>query len=66
MFHDEPLTSKTEAIIPGEDLTELGVEQLSERLNILRDEIERTQDMMEKKKTGLSQAQAFFKTPGSN
>lgn len=63
MFHDEPLTSRTEAIIPGEDLSELGVEQLTERLEVLRQEMGRAEAAIKQKKAGLSAAEAFFKTP---
>ncbi len=66
MFHDEPLTSRTEALVPGEDLSELGVEQLNERLEILRQEMGRTEAAIKQKKAGLSAAEAFFKTPGGN
>lgn len=63
MFHDEPLTSPSEAILPGEDLSELGVEQLTERLEVLRQEMGRTEAAIKQKKAGLSAAEAFFKTP---
>jgi len=62
MFHDEPMNAKTDTLTPGEDLSEQGIEQLTERLAVLREEIERTQAMIEKKQAGLNAAEAFFKT----
>lgn len=66
MFHDEPLTSRTDALVPGEDLSELGIEQLNERLEVLRQEMGRTEAAIKQKKAGRSAAEAFFKTPGGN
>jgi uncharacterized small protein (DUF1192 family) len=65
MFQDEPLTSGAEAITPGEDLSELGVEQLTDRLEALRQEMARTETAIKDKRAGLSAAEAFFTTPGS-
>ncbi|WP_375548109.1 DUF1192 domain-containing protein [Oceanicaulis alexandrii] len=66
MFQDEPLTSRTEAITPGEDLSDLGVEQLTERLETLRQEMARTESAIKDKKAGLSAAEAFFSPPGAS
>ena len=66
MLHGEPLTSRNEALVPGEDLSELGVEQLTERLEVLRQEMGRTEAAIKQKKAGLSAAEAFFKTPGGD
>lgn len=65
MFQDEPLTSRTEVVIPGEDLSDLGVEQLNERLETLRQEMARTEIAIKDKKAGLSAAEAFFTPPGA-
>ena len=62
MFHDEPVNAKTDTLTPGEDLSEHSIDQLTERVAILRAEIERTQSIIEKKQAGLSAAEAFFKT----
>ena len=43
MFHDEPLTSRNEALVPGEDLSELGVEQLTERLEAALGTVEKSE-----------------------
>jgi len=66
MFHDEPLKAKTEVLTPGEDLSDLGLEQLHARLDLLRGEISRTESMIESKKAGLSAAEAFFNTSASS
>ena len=62
MFHDEPVNAKTDTLTPGEDLSERSIEQLTERVAVLRAEIERTQSIIKKKQAGLSAAEAFFKT----
>lgn len=62
MFHDEPNKANPDALVPGADLSELGVEQLQARLALLREEIGRTEAMIAQKKAGLSAAEAFFKT----
>lgn len=66
MFQDEPLTSRTEVLTPGEDLSDLGIEQLTERLDTLRQEMARTETAIKNKKAGLSAAEAFFTTPGAS
>ena len=65
MFQDDPLASGPEALTPGEDLSDLGVEQLTERLETLRHEMARTETAIKDKKASLSAAEAFFTTPGS-
>lgn len=66
MFHDEPLSSRKEAMVAGEDLSEMSIDQLTERLEVLRLEMGRTEAAIKQKKAGLSAAEAFFKTPGGN
>jgi hypothetical protein len=41
-------------LTPGEDLEIYGVEQLAERIAVLKDELARTEAMLAKKKTGLA------------
>ncbi len=66
MFHDEPLNSRTDVLTCGEDLSDLGLAQLDERLDMLRAEIARTEAVIARKKAGLNAAEAFFKTPASS
>lgn len=64
MFHDEDSIASQRArqgIIPGEDLSALSLDDLAERRATLEDEIRRIEDITEKKKTGLSEADAVFK-----
>jgi uncharacterized small protein (DUF1192 family) len=65
MFHDEPLQGKAAAIVPGEDLSLLGLEELEERKSVLEDEIRRTDVMIGKKRAGLNAAEAVFRKAGS-
>lgn len=62
MEPDEPRTVREEAIIPGEDLSNLGVEQLKAREEALLSELDRTRAMAEKKQAGLAAADSLFKT----
>ena len=64
MFHDEDSIASQRArqvIIPGEDLSALSLDDLAERRATLEAEIRRIEDITEKKKTGLSEADAVFK-----
>jgi len=64
MFHDEDSIASQRAkqgIIPGEDLSELSLDDLAERRATLEDEIRRIDAITEKKKVGLSEADAVFK-----
>jgi uncharacterized small protein (DUF1192 family) len=64
MFHDEDSIASQRArqgIIPGEDLSALSLDDLAERRATLEDEIRRIEDITEKKRTGLSEADAVFK-----
>jgi uncharacterized small protein (DUF1192 family) len=64
MFHDEePAASslKPEAIIPGADLSALSLSDLAERRALLEIEIQRIDSITEKKRAGLSAADAVFK-----
>lgn len=61
MDADEPRTSREDTIIPGEDLTHLGVEQLKAREEVLLAELERTHAMAEQKQHGLAEADSLFR-----
>ena len=64
MFHDEDSIASQRArrgIIPGEDLSALSLDDLAERRAMLQDEIRRIDDITDKKKAGLSAADAVFK-----
>ena len=64
MFHDEDnaaSSTKQNQIIPGEDLSDLSIEALTQRKAILENEIQRIDDITEKKHAGRSAADAVFK-----
>ena len=54
-----PKGSALEALLK-EDLSLLGMEELGARIEILQDEIARTQGMLESKKGSRSDAEALF------
>ena len=62
MVHDDEPRNTGDTITPGEDLEIYGVEQLSERIETLKEELVRTEAMLEKKKTGLAAADSLFKS----
>lgn len=45
----------------GQDLTLLSIEELSDRISLLNDEIARLQAALEKKRTSRTSADQFFK-----
>jgi len=64
MFHDEDNAASTtnkNQIIPGEDLSDFSIEALAERKALLENEIQRIDDITEKKHAGRSAADAVFK-----
>ena len=61
MIHDDEPRATGDILTPGEDLEIYGVEQLTERIAVLKSELERAQAMLAKKQTGLSAADALFK-----
>tara|TARA_R110000744_G_scaffold125730_11_gene231705 strand:- start:7299 stop:7508 length:210 start_codon:yes stop_codon:yes gene_type:complete len=64
MFHDDETVAsslKPEAIIPGADLGALSLSDLAERRVLLETEIQRIDAITEKKRAGLSAADAVFK-----
>lgn len=62
MEADEPRRTRDDTISASDDLTILGLEQLEERLDLLRSETERTRAMMDSKSAGLAAAESLFKT----
>jgi uncharacterized small protein (DUF1192 family) len=62
MVHDDEPRNTGEALKPGEDLDTYGVEQLAERIEILKAELHRHQATLDKKKSGLAAADSLFKT----
>jgi len=64
MFHDDDTAATTPpkgAIIPGEDLDALSLEDLAERRAVLEAELRRIDTISEKKRAGRSEADAVFK-----
>ncbi|WP_300545106.1 DUF1192 domain-containing protein [Maricaulis sp.] len=64
MFHDDADAASAkpkDAIIPGEDLSALSLEDLAERRALLEAELRRIDAMTEKKQAGRSAADAVFK-----
>ena len=61
MEPDEPRTAREDAILPGADLSDLGVEQLNHREQVLLAELERTRAMAESKQAGLAAADSLFR-----
>ena len=64
MFHDDETAASLRpknAIIPGEDLTALSLEDLAERRRLLEEEIRRIDATTQNKQAGRSAADAVFK-----
>ena len=64
MFHDDESAASNKAktaIIPGEDLSGLSLDDLAERRALLEEELTRIDAMTAKKQAGLSAADAVFK-----
>lgn len=64
MFHDDDTAATTppkDAIIPGEDLTALSLEDLATRRSLLEAELRRIDAMTDAKQAGRSAADAVFK-----
>ncbi|MEE2525603.1 DUF1192 domain-containing protein [Hyphobacterium sp. HN65] len=62
MFEDDlPTKANTDAIIPGEDLSEFSIEALEERKAALTGEIARIETMINSKQSGRAAAESFFK-----
>ncbi|MGH1418681.1 MAG: DUF1192 family protein [Hyphomicrobiaceae bacterium] len=61
MEADEPLWAKSGQIVIGDDLSELAIAELEARVAALRQEIERVEAEVEKKREHNSAAAALFK-----
>ena len=64
MYHDDETVAqagKQDVITPGEDLSDLSLDDLAERRAVLEDEIRRVDEITEKKQAGRSAADAVFK-----
>lgn len=61
MIHDDEPRATGEVLTPGEDLEIYGVEQLAERIALLKAELARAEAMLAKKQTGLAAADSLFK-----
>lgn len=59
---DEDERPKPAAHTVGEDLTTLSEDELTERIALLRGEIERIEAMLVSKRAGRDAASAFFKS----
>ncbi len=59
MFDEEKQSPKGEIVL-GEDLYDFSVEDLSERISDLKEEIIRVQGARDKKRRGLDDAAAIF------
>ncbi|TGY89273.1 DUF1192 family protein [Marinicauda algicola] len=64
MFHEDAPRAKSAGIVPGEDLSAFSVEDLEERLELLKAELARTEAKIVEKKKGLAAADAVFRTGG--
>jgi uncharacterized small protein (DUF1192 family) len=64
MFHDEDgaaSAGQQTIITPGEDLSDYSIEALAERRDLLKLEIQRIDEITDKKHAGRSAAEAIFK-----
>jgi uncharacterized small protein (DUF1192 family) len=60
LFDEEPPKRKTELVI-GEDLATLSIDELGERIEILKAEIARIEEAIAAKRESLGVADSFFK-----
>ncbi len=58
---EEDRVKRQRDIVIGEDLSMLSVEELEERIELLKQEIERITTDIQSKQSSLSAAEAFFK-----
>ena len=60
---EEEVTTKSDTLssLINEDLSQLGLEELEERITTLKAEIERTKVVLESRKGSLADAEALFK-----
>ena len=61
VFEDDVPEKNKMVITPGEDLSVFGLEQLSERKEILQEEIRRIDAITAQKRDGLADAESLFR-----
>ena len=61
MFEEDLPKKASTVITPGEDLSALGLEQLTERKRILEEEIRRIDEITAQKQAGLADAESLFR-----
>jgi uncharacterized small protein (DUF1192 family) len=61
MFEDDPRPKKKTAHVLGEDLAALSLDELGERIDLLRTEIARLEAAIAEKKKSAGVAASFFK-----
>ena len=61
MDDDEERVKRQRDIVIGEDLSMLSVEELQDRIELLKQEIDRISADIQSKQSSLSAAEAFFK-----
>ena len=62
MYQDDPPRQKSDAIRPGEDLSDFSIDGLKERKTLLQEEIRRIDATIESKQKGRQAAESVFKT----
>jgi uncharacterized small protein (DUF1192 family) len=60
LFDEEPPKRKTELVV-GEELATLSIDELSERIEVLKAEIARLEETIAAKRESLGVADSFFK-----
>ena len=61
MYQDDAPRKKSDAIRPGEDLSDFSIEGLEERKSLLEEEIKRIEETITSKQIGREAAEAVFK-----
>ncbi len=59
---DEEQTKPVSGIVVGSDLSDSSVEELEERITLLKAEIERVEAAIESKRRSRGEADSFFRT----
>jgi len=62
MFDNEDARAKAQNVTVGDDLYGVSVAELEIRIDVLREEITRTQAALTKKQAELSEAETLFKS----
>ncbi len=61
MDEDEFLRKSSATIVPGEDVSNLSVAELEMRIQVLKEEIERLEDVIKSKNESRNVADSIFK-----